>query len=400
MAIILGIDTDKIDEAFINKYLGHYELASGGKINRKLRILARHIAELKESMSEEDFESCTCSKCGGESPGAADECPFCGEADEDDSGNPTVEEPTGEVAEGAEVAGDEGETPTEEEPAEEEPAAKPRSRSAAGKKKAASKKKAPKKKVRARKGRATKPDNTEEAPVEVVEEPSAPLAAVPDNKYSEVDLNQRVAKCRQYMTEASAQCFHLGTELRAISDSNLYLLRTNDNGKQAYTNFKSFCRHEFNLGYKQAYKFMAVAEHYDEDQIRAMGVEKLNLALKVPEDVRQKILDAAEEGETMSTLSDKAAALQGKEPKKAPPKSMAGLTAIIAMGLLEAPAFKAPTKAGKVNQKTTAAKGLKDDPFATFQLENDVEATVQLLTDANGELKFSLAFAKSTEESE
>ena len=385
MAKIKGIDTDHIDEAVINSHLERYGIACTGKLNRKLRILATHIADMKENMSEVEFDACKCSKCKGESPGILDECPFCGEGDTIDP------EQVGQAAEGAEVTGGPGEeetpepeTPVEEETPEPTPepeaepdaAPKPPKRSSAKKaaskkkepaKKATSKKaakKAPKKKVLARKSKKKPSAKATKGTAIVVDTPKVP------SKFGEIDLNQSVAKCRVFMSDATLECFRLGQELNHISDNNLYLLRRSEAGKSTYTSFKVFVRNEFGMSHQQAYNLMHVAKNFTEDQVREIGTTKLNLALKVPPEMREEILASASEGETMSSLSEKAQALLDKStPAKKPPVGK-GLTAIIAMGLMEEPMYKVPKSPAKVGAPTTPASNINDEPFAVFILEN------------------------------
>lgn len=391
MAKIKGIDTDKIDEAIINKHLERYGISCTGKLNRKLRVLATHISDLKGQLSEEEFDSCKCSECGGESPGILVECPFCGDADTVDPEDvaAVAAEPEPEV-----VPESEPETAAEPEPEAEEaaepepepekvekPAAKtPKKRSAAKKKLVADRKAAKEKAEKAETGEAI-----------VIDGPAVLT------QFGEVDLNQSVAKCRGFMADATLECFRLGQELNHISDNNLYLLRLGENSKSVYTNFKVFVRNEFGMSHQQAYNLMAVAANFTEDQVRQIGTTKLNLALKVPEDMREKILAAASEGDTMSSLSEKADELLNRDtPAKKPPVGKA-LTAIIAMGLMEAPMYKAPTQPGKVGEATSPANALNDEPFAVFTLENGVEATFQVLKNDEGDLVASLAFRRGTD---
>jgi hypothetical protein len=385
MAKIKGIDTDHIDEAVINDHLVRYGISCTGKLNRKLRILATHIAEMKGGMTEQEFDSCTCSQCGGESPGLLDQCPFCGDSDTVFSDDATVE-PTQE-----QEAAEPEPTPEPEAPKKEL-----KSRSAA-KKNVGAKKKAPSKKVLASKRR--KPPEGEvvdEATGEVVETGTA-IAVVNStvpSQFGEVDLNQSIAKCRTFMVDATLECYRLGQELNYICDNNLYLLRSIENGKSQYTSFKVFVRNEFGMAHQQAYLLMGVAKNFTEDQVRQIGTTKLNLALKVPPEYREEILAKAQEGETMVTLSERADALlnKAKSPKALPVGKQ--LTAIIAMGLMEAPMYKAPTQPGKVGAATSPASQINDEPFAVFTLENGVEATFQVLKDEGGNLVASLAFRR------
>ncbi len=386
MAKIKGIDTDHIDEAVINDHLVRYGITCTGKLNRKLRILATHIAEMKGSMDEQEFDSCTCSQCGGESPGLLDQCPFCGDSDTVFSDDATVEPtPEPEAAE------------PEPTPEPEPPKKELKSRSAAKKKAPAKKKNAPSKKVLASKRRKP-PDGevVDEATGEVVETGTA-IAVVNStvpSQFGEVDLNQSIAKCRTFMVDATLECYRLGQELNYICDYKLYLFRRIENGKSKYTSFKVFVRNEFGMAYQQAYLLMGVAKNFTEDQVRQIGVTKLNLALKVPQEFREEILAKAGDGETMATLSEQAQSLLDKStPAKALPVGKQ-LTAIIAMGLMEAPMYKAPTQPGKVGAATTPASQINDEPFAVFMLENGVEATFQVLKDEAGNLVASLAFRR------
>ena len=384
MAKIKGIDTDHIDEAVINAHLERYGISGAGKLNRKLRILATHIAELKVSMGDVEFDSCTCSKCGGESPGLLDQCPFCGEGDAIDPEDATAADAASVAAAVAAAEEPTDEEPTDEEPTDEEPPKK------ALKSRSASKKKMAKKKMAKKKVDAPECEVVDDEPGTAV---VVAGSSVP-SKFGEGDLNQAVEKCRAFMVDATLECYRLGHELNHICDNNLYLLRLGENGKSKYTNFKVFVRNEFSMAHQQAYLLMGVAKNFTEDQVRQIGVTKLNLALKVPQEFREEILAKAQDGETMATLSEKADELLKKDtPAKVPPMGKQ-LTAIIAMGLMEAPMYKAPTQPGKVGEPTTPASQINDEPFAVFMLENGVEATFQVLKDDDGNLRASLAFRR------
>ena len=110
--------------------------------------------------------------------------------------------------------------------------------------------------------------------------------------------------------------------------------------------------------------------------------------------MRQQILEAASNCESMATLSEQANALLDKVTPDKPKPVGKQLTAIIAMGLMEEPMFKTPTEPGKVGKKTKPATAINDEPFAVFQLENGVEATFQVLKKPDGELVASLAFRR------
>lgn len=371
MAEIMGINTDKIDEATINKYLERYGLAQTGKINRKLRILAKHLTDMKSGMESTEFDGCTCTTCGGESPGVLDECPFCGDGDTVDPENAATPAPVVE--------------PTAEEPVVETKTPKKRS---------AAKKKVPtKKKVSARKKKAAKAEVVE---AEVVDEQTGEVITTAAGgsltKYDEKALDISVAKCYGFMTEATLKCYALGVELNHINDTNLYLLARDGADKSKWTNFKTFVKDEFGFSHQHAYNYMAVSKTFTEEQVREVGTHKLLVALKVPADIRQQILEAAQSGESVATLSDRANKLLEKNtPAKTPPVGKQ-LTAIIAMGLIEEPMFKAPTEPGKVGKKTKPATALNDEPFATFQLENGVEALFQVLKKSDGNLVASVSF--------
>ena len=115
---------------------------------------------------------------------------------------------------------------------------------------------------------------------------------------------------------------------------------------------------------------------------------------------RDKILADAEDGASMSQLSDKAKELldKGKKDKPAKPANEGALTAVLAMGIMEEQMFCAPTKPGKVGQKTKPATQVKDEPFCMFQLENDVQAIVRVQANEEGELTCSLAFRRGEAE--
>jgi hypothetical protein len=400
MAKILGVDTDKVSEAVVDKYLTEFGMTATGRINRKIRILAKHFADRKQKEGDA-FEEVVCTTCGGDSPATLPECPFCGDSDEVVNTPPVVGKPVAEdEPEDAPEAQSDDEPEQEPEPVpddepEEKPAPKKRSKAKevaqvserASKLIAKPEKAKPKKRSKA---------VSEPPPGDDDVEPSTEIA-VPDAVFSEADLDESVAEAKKYMASATLEAYRLGKVLKYIHDNNLYLLRKGEKGP-AHLSFKSFVRAEFEISHQQAYNLMAVVEHFTEEEVNRIGVSKLKLALQLPRDMRDDILSGAEDGATMSQLSERASKLLDKpeKPRKAV-RDDGGITAILAMGILEAPMYCAPHKPGKVGAPTKPARTLKDLPFCVFQLENDVIATVRIELNDEGELVASLAFRKSVE---
>ena len=384
MAKIMGVDTDKVSEEVIDRYLGEAGIACDGRLNRKIRVLAKHFASRKQEEGD-SYEEVVCTTCGGDSPASLPCCPFCGDSDEV-ADTPKVK--------GAPVEDQEDESEVEQEPpapsdsppgsddeqeSEPEPEAlKPRSRSKAGKPDKAKKAK-PSKKV------------TED----VIDEPTT-IAKV-DKAFDEGDLDACVEEAKRYMASATMEAYRVGKVLKHIHDNNLYLLRKGEKGPM-HLSFKAFVRAEFQISHQQAYNLMAVTEHFTEDEVNRLGVSKLKLALQVPKEMRDDLLSDAEDGASMSQLSERANALLNKAEKpKKQLKSDGGLTAILAMGILEAPMYCAPKAPGKVGAPTKPARTLKDAPFCVFKLENDVTATIHIDHNDDGELVATLTFRKGEE---
>jgi len=210
--------------------------------------------------------------------------------------------------------------------------------------------------------------------------------------------------------------WELGHELYNIFENRLYTQRLNDKGKPKYANWTAFVVAEIGMGSSQSYKVMDCAVTFDRDTFNAIGVTKLGLLLRVPEEDRAEALKKAASS-TVSEIEQEVRRLAGNAPprdtgrtgfkggaaasakgaaalrgKKKVPQVAArdgSVTAVAAKPRLKIPLYQR----GKPDKR---ALRLAQDPHGSMQLENDVELLVSIVQTAEG-LSAVVEFRRATE---
>lgn len=295
------------------------------------------------SSPQEDL--CDCSTCGGDSDARLDVCPFCGDAAVDEE--PVTESPD----------------TVPEQPAE------PSVMTKVGKPKPG---KAKGTKSKPKKAAPVEESIVEAEGVEVVDKSALVLA----------DLDEAVMRIDRLKRDAAKGLWDLGVEIKRIVDGNLWKLRLDEAGKGLYRTFQQFCKQELSLSYTHANRLMKVAETFPKETMERHGIGKCSVALYLPKEARDQLLEGAE-GKSTSQLSDEAKAIRDGEIDKKPPKG--SLTVAMAPGITEIPLMARPkNNARKSSDKP--AKSLSDDPWAVEALPNKVHCYYAVIKNKAGEL--------------
>lgn len=225
-----------------------------------------------------------CDVCGGDSDAELDCCPFCGDAEIE-----LPEEPVKKKAVNKKTT------------AKAAPKAKASDTTAAPKKKTATKAKAaaPKAKADQKGARAI---------VNTTGEEVSQLA------YSK-EVKAGIKKVHQLQQKGIECMWQLGKELYNIYEQKLHLQITDGTGKPAYDDWTNFCRKELAISKAYAFKLMDVAVCFDKEQVAEIGVTKLNLLVRVPEEKREELLAQAKDI-PRTKLADEVRKLAGGKPRE------------------------------------------------------------------------------------
>ena len=106
----------------------------------------------------------------------------------------------------------------------------------------------------------------------------------------------------------------LGFALLNIYEKKLYTQKTAD-GKPVYDSWTKFCSKEVGINPRYAYRLMDISIHFTKKDVAEVGVSKLNLIVRVPEEKRKALLEKAA-NTPRSKLSKEVAKLAGNSTRK------------------------------------------------------------------------------------
>lgn len=170
-------------------------------------------------------------------------------------------------------------------------------------------------------------------------------------------LDDNVAKITGLKINMCDNYYDLGRLLKENDEKELWKLRPGNSGPK-YRNFSDWCRAEVNLGRTQVWKCISVYENFDRKQVRKIGHTKLAVALQVPVEAREKLLDKAENGASKRELEATAAELTGKPTAKSDRLSMAVDLVVKELPLLAS--------------NGEPAQEIEDEPYCEEELSNGV----------------------------
>lgn len=205
----------------------------------------------------------------------------------------------------------------------------------------------------------------------------------PASKYTVKDLDDSVAAIRTLMVSTAKTMWELGRAIRSNHDKKLWELRLDDEGNLVHRNFKQFCRDEFGLSHTHAYNLMDISATFTKEDVEKVGVTKLGLVLKAPEKHRSKLLERAKKGASKADMEQAVRRIKDRQSQGPPGKEHAErVTIAIAQKRKTMPLFKRPTKKDEL---PVPAKRIADQPWAEWQLANDVKLMVRLTTNTKGD---------------
>src|SRR4030042_1379619 len=126
---------------------------------------------------------------------------------------------------------------------------------------------------------------------------------------------------------------------------------------------------------------MAVSTRFTEEQFSKFGISKCNIALTVPEEVREKLLgDGTASKEDLSEQAKKL--IDGEErARKTPPvkDDENRVTVAVMPGIIEMPMQKRPSQDDwPIGKLTEPASAISDDPWCRVGLTNNVFLSFRL----------------------
>lgn len=262
--------SEKVDVAVVTKWCKHYKL----KVDPAEDIEGATKA-LSKKMSNEQHASCDV--CGGDSDIALPECPFCGDDETDET------KVTTEVS---------------------DMAAKKKTGKKTGKKVAKKVAKKTEKKVAKKVAKKTE---RKPKPAKPVKAPKPEAITV-----SSVALEKGMSRVRELQIEGIECMYELGKTVFNIFEKKLWTQMKDENGKAVYDSWTTFCKKELKMAPQYSYRLMDVSEHFTKKQVADVGVSKLNLLVRVPEEKRKEMLASAKET-PRSKIAQEVAALAGTQ---------------------------------------------------------------------------------------
>ena len=190
------------------------------------------------------------------------------------------------------------------------------------------------------------------------------------------DLDQNVNEINVLKTRIAENYYELGVALRNNEEKCLWALRKKPSGEPKYKNFEAWVRNEVKMGRTQAMKCISVVEHFTEEDVKRIGHTKLAIALQVPQQYREAIVERAEQGASKRELEQAVAEIKGK------PKSS---TITVALALVDQfiPMMARPDS---FDAESEPACCIADEPWCSEELSNGVVQSFRVLENSDGNL--------------
>lgn len=206
-------------------------------------------------------------------------------------------------------------------------------------------------------------------------------------KLSAKDFEKQAARVEGATRKAAGNLIEIGQALSEINDRDLWKLPKDPDTKLArYRSFKSCVQERFGMSLSYAYALMKVASEFTPEDLRKFGIGRLKLALSVPSEEREKVLAEP----TVEGARQKAKEIAEPKPTPAPVKSIT--VAAVLNEIVEAVAQKRPNSPQAAGTPTSPAAALSDDPWAVFDLANDLRLFVRVRRNVDGEIVISTEF--------
>lgn len=198
------------------------------------------------------------------------------------------------------------------------------------------------------------------------EEPSPELSKIIPSEFGQ-ELDAAVARVKMVIAGSMQSYWQIGRELLGIHDNQLYKKRVDDSMRPIYKSWDAFTEAELGLSGARASSIMLVARQFTEEEVVALGVEKLRTIARLPENKRREFIARAPAMSTRELSS--AIANVGRVPAQprvpsAPAASAASVGTTpeaVAPPTQAAGAVVGPLKASGLKQGTEAAKKAREE---------------------------------------
>jgi len=196
---------------------------------------------------------------------------------------------------------------------------------------------------------------------------------------TEASLDDTVEAIRKLKNEMAKNYHRLGVMLRDVHVRGLWRMRQTKDGKPKYAEFGQWTRAEAGLGRTQAMKCVEVATHFSEKEVKEIGHTRLAVALQVPPEYRDRLVDQARQGASKRDLERAVAVVKGRpEPvDRLPPANSITLAMAATDRTIE---LMADDDSGD------RAFCIGDNPVGEEVLSNDVAIRYRVLEDTDGSL--------------
>ena len=417
---ISGVKLDSVNDTILSKYCAKYGVVRTGSLGDDVALL---VAKIRSTTPKPKVAECDV--CGGDSSVDDDECPYCGSGGFDQVA-PTATPPAsvGDVKEVVQAA--------KSPPALSEPVivtskdkAKPKGKGK-GKSKAEAidelkaviveEVAAAEEIEEAPKGEAhvyqpdMMSDEFEDYEDEVPSEDALVPVVVTEAKIVTGNIDDAVEAVREAKRLAVVCYWQFGQAILKCFEGDLWKQKRDANGQPLYKGFYQFCEGELGLSGRYCYSLMDIASNFSSQDVAEIGVAKLGIMVRLPEEQRVKLLDEVRNGVSYSQLSSEVKKLQAESgPREAGDSRTAKateasakkkLTAKLSDSTLEKvitcthditrsriPLFiREDNVVDSKKNQPKRAKRLADDPWGEEISSNGIVIRYSLTMDANGDL--------------
>jgi hypothetical protein len=123
-------------------------------------------------------------------------------------------------------------------------------------------------------------------------------------------LDDSVKRITELKIQGARSIWQIGDELRNVYEHELWKQRIED-GKEKYGSFSGWVKSECDFGHRYALELINVAAAFTESEVVAVGVTKLEVIARVPEEFKGELLERVKQGMPRSELVEQAKRLTG-----------------------------------------------------------------------------------------
>lgn len=361
--IVEGINLKKIDQKIARasaKKFGVKEAKANGSGS-----LATLVKDLKAKLEDSDGDVGKCSVCGAPWPAELDSCPFCGETDNESHSEESERGEESSAAASSVIGGTASEEP-------------PESPSALA--------------------------VVDHAPATILGGGTEGRVSGPQ---TEQDLDHAVAMINVGKQHASKGMAQVILTLKRIIDTNLWKLRTSDEGTPLYKSWTEFANKELEFSRTYAERLLKVEKQFGRQLIEELGVNKLIVVVQAPADKKSELIAQARAGLSRQKLQakakelnasagknpgrGKAAAAPAKKPEKKLPEPKVDPQTVTILTTLGKKHQVKLFRPKKEKGNWVAAKKLSDAGYGWLDFSNGQRLTFQLGQLPTGQLFLAVA---------